>query len=64
MNAELGKGKAVLVSHLQGEELGVIESINLKSGKVLIYFGYEDCPHFTLFNIAQVRLQDTDSLKS
>ena len=51
----LVKGQKVLVSHLQGEEEGEIESINLKTGKVLVFFNYLDCPHFDSFNLNQVR---------
>ena len=48
-------GQIVEVVHLQGVEVGTIESINLRTGKVLIDFAYEDCPHFDSFNISQIR---------
>jgi hypothetical protein len=50
----LVKGQLVEVSHLQGTEIGEVESVNYQSGKVLVYFNYEACPHFTSFNLSQV----------
>jgi len=47
-------GMQVLLKHDLGLELGEIESINWKSGKVLVYFDYIDCPHFATFNIDQI----------
>jgi len=51
----LVKGQKVLVSHLQGEEEGEVESVNLKTGKILVFFNNPDCPHFDSFNLTQVR---------
>ena len=51
----LVKGQLVEVSHLQGIEVGEIESVNYKTGKVLVYFNYEACPHFDSFNLDQVK---------
>lgn len=51
----LVKGQMVEVSHLQGTEIGEVESVNYQTGKVLIFFNYEACPHFTSFNLSQVR---------
>ncbi len=50
------KGRKVTVTHLQGSEIGEIESVNWNSGKILVYFNYESCPHFDSFNIDQVEL--------
>ena len=47
-------GMDVIVKHDLGLEIGSIESINLTSGKVLLFFDYPDCPHFALFNISQI----------
>lgn len=55
MNENLAEGQFVEVTHLQGTEVGIIESINFKSGKVLVFFDYEACPHFDSFNINQVK---------
>lgn len=51
----LVKGQMVEVSHLQGTEIGEVESVNYQTGKVLIFFNYEACPHFISFNLSQVR---------
>lgn len=51
---ELKVGMEVLIKHDLGLEIGQIESINLKAGKVLVYFDYVDCPHFATFNLNQV----------
>lgn len=51
---ELKVGMEVLIKHDLGLEIGQIESINLISGKVLVYFDYVDCPHFATFNLNQV----------
>ena len=51
----LVKGQMVEVSHLQGTEIGEVESVNYQTGKVLIFFNYEACPYFTSFNLSQVR---------
>lgn len=51
----LVKGQMVEVSHLQGTEIGEVESVNYQTGKVLIFFNYEACPHFTSFNLSRVR---------
>lgn len=51
----LVKGQMVEVSHLQGTEIGEVESVNYKTGKVLVYFNYEACPHSTSFNLSQVK---------
>ena len=51
----LVKGQRVIVTHLQGEEEGQVESVNLKTGKVLVFFNYPECPHFDSFNLNQVR---------
>ena len=40
----------VEVSHLKGIEIGAVESVNYKTGKVQVYFAYEACPHSTSFN--------------
>lgn len=47
-------GMDVIVKHDLGLEIGSIESINLRSGKVLLFFDYPDCPHFASFNISQI----------
>ena len=51
----LVKGQMVEVSHLQGTEIGEVESVSYQTRKVLIFFNYEACPHFTSFNLSQVR---------
>lgn len=51
----LVKGQMVEVSHLQGTEIGEVDSVNYQTGKVLIFFNYEACPHLTSFNLSQVR---------
>lgn len=51
----LVKGQLVEVTHLQGTEIGEVESVNYATGKVLVYFNYEACPHFTSFNLSQVK---------
>jgi hypothetical protein len=48
-------GQFVEVQHLQGTEIGEISSINYKTGKALIFFDYEQCPHFDSFNITQLK---------
>lgn len=45
----------VEISHLQGTEIGEVESVNYKTGKVLVYFSYEACPCSTSFNLSQVK---------
>ncbi len=45
----------VEISHLQGTEIGEVESVNYKTGKVLVYFSYEACPRSTSFNLSQVK---------
>ena len=45
----------VEVTHLQGAEIGEVDSVNYQTGKVLVYFNYEACPHFTSFNLSQVK---------
>ena len=47
-------GMEVFIKHDLGVEKGQIESINYKSGKVLIFFNHLDCPHFASFNLDQV----------
>ena len=54
MNRNLVVGQMVVVTHLQGEEVGRLESINMLTGKALVYFDYESCPHFDSFNLNQV----------
>ena len=54
MSEGLAKGQRVVVSHLQGQEIGTVESVNYMTNKVLVYFDYEDCPHFDSFNLNQV----------
>jgi hypothetical protein len=54
--AAFAKGRKVTVTHLQGSEVGEIESVNWNSGKVLVYFNYESCPHLDSFSIDQVEL--------
>ena len=51
----LKTGAAVQVSHDGGIELGLIESINYNSGKVLVAFGEGINLNFCLFNISQVK---------
>lgn len=47
-------GTSVKVSHMNGIEFGEIESINYKSGKVLVAFGSGFSLNFCSFNINQV----------
>jgi hypothetical protein len=47
-------GMEVIVKHDLGLECGTIESVNLHSGKILVFFDYPECPHFASFNINQV----------
>ena len=54
MKNQLTKGQKVIVTHLQGQESGEVESVNYKTGKVLVFFNYEDCPHYDSFNLEQV----------
>lgn len=54
MNQRLVQGQRVLVSHLQGQEEGTIESVNYKTGKVLVFFNQKECPHYDSFNLSQV----------
>lgn len=35
--------------------MGEVESVNLKTGKLLVYFSNPSCPHFDSFNLNQVR---------
>jgi hypothetical protein len=56
MNETLVKGQQVVVTHLQGSEIGEVESYNPRTGKVLVFFNYESCPHFDSFNFEQVKL--------
>lgn len=51
----LTKGQLVEVTSLQGIEIGEVDSINYKTGKVTVYFNYEACPHFDTFNLSQVK---------
>lgn len=51
----LQKGQIVEVSHLQGKETGIVESVNYKTGKVLVFFDDVNCPHFDSFNLDQIR---------
>jgi hypothetical protein len=51
---ELKAGMDVLVKHDQGIEIGSVETVNYLSGKVLVFFDYEACPHFAIFNFNQV----------
>lgn len=51
---ELVKGRKVLVTSLVGEEVGELDSINWATGKALVWFGDNSCPHFCDFNINQV----------
>lgn len=55
MSTQLVKGQKVQVTHLQGVEAGVVESVNYRTGKVLVYFDNKDCPHFDSFNLDQVQ---------
>ena len=48
-------GMYVIIKHDQGLEIGRVDSINFATGKILIFFNYESCPHFALFNIEQVQ---------
>jgi hypothetical protein len=57
------KGRKVTVTHLQGSEVGEIESVNWNSGKVLVYFSYESYPHFDSFSIDQVELFQVSEVK-
>ena len=54
MKKKLVPGQRVLVSHLQGQEEGVVESVITKTGKVLVFFNQEACPHYDSFNLSQV----------
>lgn len=49
-------GDSVKVTSLAGVEFGVIESINFKTNKALVYFDYADCPHFDSFQLTQVEV--------
>jgi hypothetical protein len=51
---ELVKGRKVLVTSLVGEEIGELDSINWNTGKAVVWFGDNACPHFCDFNINQV----------
>lgn len=55
MNATLKVGMAVEVTHINGTEIGGIESINYNSGKVLVAFGTGAQLNFCTFNISQVK---------
>ena len=55
MTSTLKVGMAVEVTHINGTEIGGIESINLNSGKVLVAFGSGSSLNFCLFNIDQVK---------
>jgi len=48
-------GMAVEVTHINGTEIGGIESINYKTGKVLVVFGTGSSLNFCNFNINQVK---------
>jgi hypothetical protein len=54
MTTKIEKGMRVLVSHLQGQEEGIVESVNYKTGKVLVFFNQKECPHYDSFNLSQV----------
>lgn len=51
---QLKIGDIVLVGSLAGVEVGSIESINLISNKVDIYFNDPACPHIDRFNFNQI----------
>ncbi len=51
----LVKGQMVEVTHLQGTEIGEVDSVNYQTVKVLVFFNYEACPHLTSFNLNQVK---------
>lgn len=53
--SNLKVGMAVEVTHINGTEIGGIESINYNSGKVLVAFGTGSSLNFCLFNINQVK---------
>ena len=55
MSANLKVGMAVEVTHINGIEIGGIESINYKSGKVVIAFNTGAQLNFCTFNISQVK---------
>jgi hypothetical protein len=50
----LKAGQLVEVTHDQGKEIGMLYSINYKSGKALIFAETKDCPHFFNANINQL----------
>ena len=51
---EISEGQKVLVSHEQGDEVGIVFSINYKTGKAVIYIDEPNCPHFYTTNISQL----------
>lgn len=55
MTRTLVAGMAVEVTHIGGTEIGAIESINYKTGKVLVSFGEGSSLNFCNFNIDQVK---------
>ena len=48
-------GNKVQVTSLAGIEIGVLDSINFNTGKALVFFDYDSCPHFCFFNISQLK---------
>jgi len=48
-------GNKVQVTSLAGIEIGVLDSINFNTGKALVFFDYDSCPHFCSFNISQLK---------
>jgi len=53
-NENLKEGEIVEVTHNQGNEIGLLYSINYKSGKALIFSDTKECPHFFSANINQL----------
>lgn len=48
-------GMAVEVTHINGTEFGGVESINTKTGKILVAFGTGSSLNFALFHISNVK---------
>lgn len=52
---DLKIGMVVEVTHINGKEIGFVESFDYKTGKVLVAFGVNSGLNFCLFNITQVK---------
>jgi Fe2+ or Zn2+ uptake regulation protein len=59
--ADFEPGMRVVINHLAGREIGLIESINLKNGKVTIFIEDPNCPHFYTANLNQIETIDEKS---